>query len=252
MQPLWLTLGSAGFSVRCSAPAAAAPGASLPRATYAIVHADDELLVVDKGAGLLTVPGRGPDKADCLLARLRADGFDEVAHAPHRLDRDTSGLVALGRTAAAHRSLAVQFQERTVSKAYEALVLGAPREDDGRVDAPIAKERRPGELHARMRIAADGADGAKLSVTRWSVVERFERSGVRCARMRLLPVTGRAHQLRLHCAHLGLPILGDTLHGTGAAAAAAERLCLHASELAFEHPGRPGERVRFRSEARPF
>lgn len=88
-------------------------------------------------------PGIGPDKADCLLSRLRAEGFPEITYAPHRLDRDTSGLVAIGRSAAAHRSLSIQFQERRVAKRYEALVSGWLEEDEGEIDAPIAKVKTP-------------------------------------------------------------------------------------------------------------
>ena len=109
-------------------------GASLPTATWCALHVDGALLVVDKGAGLLTVPGIGEAKADCLLSRLADAGHPEVGHAAHRLDRDTSGVLALGRTPAAHRSLCVQFQERRASKRYEALVLGWPHEEAGEVD----------------------------------------------------------------------------------------------------------------------
>ena len=209
------------------------PGASLPHATYKVLFEDPSLLVVDKGHGLLTVPGIGPEKADCLLSRLRADGYADVEHAPHRLDRDTSGIVVLGRTPAAHRSLAYQFQERLASKLYVALVLGWPDADFGEVDAPIGKAPGADGGHARMRILPDG----RPSVTRWEVAGRRRRQddGAPYARLALRPVTGRAHQLRLHCAHLGHPILGDALHGDGPEWPHL-RLCLHASALNFTHP----------------
>jgi len=97
-------------------------GASLPTSTWRVVHEDAALLVVDKGAGLLTAPGIGAAKADCLLSRVRAAGYAGAGHAAHRLDRDTSGLVAIGLTPAAHRSLCVQFQEHRAKKVYAALV----------------------------------------------------------------------------------------------------------------------------------
>ena len=205
------------------------PSASLPHHVQGPVR-DPALLVVDKGHGLLTVPGIGPEKADCLLSRLRADGYADVEHAPHRLDRDTSGIVVLGRTPAAHRSLAYQFQERVASKLYEALVLGWPDADFGEVDAPIGKAPGADGGHARMRILPDG----RPSVTRWEVAGRRRRQddGAPYARLALRPVTGRAHQLRLHCAHLGHPILGDALHGDGPEWPHL-RLCLHASALNF-------------------
>ena len=215
------------------------PGASLPHATYKVLFEDPALLVVDKGHGLLTVPGIGPEKADCLLSRLRADGYAEVEHAPHRLDRDTSGIVVLGRTPAAHRSLAYQFQERLASKLYEALVLGWPDADFGEVDAPIGKAPGADGGHARMRILPDG----RPSVTRWEVAAALP-SG-RC-RVRLAPETGRRHQLRMHMLALGCPLVGDALYGQ----AGSGRMHLHAAELSFDHPT-TGERVTFSSEP-PF
>ena len=212
------------------------PGASLPHATWRPVLVEPELLVVDKGAGLLTVPGRGEGKADCLVSRLQAAGFPEIQHVPHRLDRDTSGLVVIGRSPAAHRALATAFQERRVSKRYEALCFGWPHADSGEVDVPIGKVQLPGEVHARMRVVGIGRDGGRPSLTRWRVIERLQGSGTRWSRIDLQPVSGRAHQLRLHLQHLGHPILGDELHGTPEARDAAERLCLHAARLEFPHP----------------
>eukprot|EP00966_Prymnesium_polylepis_P187829 4354338-Prymnesium_polylepis.1 len=238
--------------IATSACSALVPGASLPGASWRTVHQDHALLVVDKDAGLLTVPGRGAEKADSLLARLAAAGYPECAHAAHRLDRDTSGLIALGRTPDAHRSLSTQFQERLVRKRYDALVLGWPDDDAGEVDAPIGKVVAPGEAFSVMRIVPRDAPTGRPSLTRWRVVERAERDGMRLSRVELLPVTGRAHQLRLHMCSLGHPILGDELHGGPAAVAAARRLCLHAARLDFEHPsGASGERVRVESPA-PF
>ena len=224
-------------------------GASLPHATWQTVLDDNHhLLVVDKGAGLLTVPGRGEGKQDSLLTRLREAGH-AISHAPHRLDRDTSGLIALGRTQAAHKSLATQFQDKLVFKRYEALCLGWPEVDAGEVDVAIGKLRRPGESHAVMRVAGPSVDKPRPSRTEWRVLERCTAGDgtTRFARVALTPITGRAHQLRVHMAHIGHPLLGDELHGDEAAASAAPRLCLHAAELRFAHPA-TGESVHVASQ----
>ena len=229
-----------------------AAGASLSGASWRTVLEDDRMLVVDKDAGLLTVPGRGAEKADCLLSRLAAAGHPECLHAPHRLDRDTSGLIVLGRDPEAHRHLSVQFQDKRVRKQYAALVLGWPSDDEGSVDAPIGKVRLPGDEHARMRIVPPGTPKGRASLTRWRVIERCEAdTSERFARVELTPVTGRAHQLRLHMQLLGHPILGDELHGSPAAVAAANRLCLHAAQLDFERPGGAGERMQVQAPV-PF
>ena len=214
------------------------PGASLPHATWREVFKDDAILVVNKGAGLLTAPGIGPEKADCLLSRVQASGFPEISHAPHRLDRDTSGLIVLGRTPRAHKTLATAFQERRVTKRYSALCLHWPEEDAGSVDVAIGKKRNPSGGGHTMAVAGPGVEAARHSCTRWQVLERLSgNDGIQYARLALWPVTGRAHQLRVHMAHLGLPLLGDELHGGSTMARmAAERLCLHAAALRMAHP----------------
>jgi tRNA pseudouridine32 synthase/23S rRNA pseudouridine746 synthase len=224
-------------------------GASLPEATWSKVYEDPVMLVVSKSSGLLTVPGIGPEKADCLIARLNAAGFAEISHAPHRLDRDTSGLVALGRTPKAHKALATAFQDRKVSKRYEALCFGWLEDDVGEVDVAIGKATLPGSSHAVMRVAGPGVDKPRPSLTQWRVLERLTASdgATRFARVALTPVTGRAHQLRVHMAYLGHPILGDELHGDDASSAAATRLCLHAAELRLPHPS-SGDELRLESE----
>jgi tRNA pseudouridine32 synthase/23S rRNA pseudouridine746 synthase len=258
-------------------------GASLPSATYEVKRVDEHLLVVEKGSGLLTVPGIGPQKADCLISRLRAEGYEEISHAPHRLDRDTSGLVVLGRTRAAHRALTVSFQERKVTKRYEALVHGWPESDSGECSGWIGKVRRKGEAHATFELvgAESGADGGRPALTRWRVLERCEAAGgrPRHARVELEPVTGRPHQLRLHMAGEGHPILGDEMHslkdemhdslpGSGPSSVSGHeleqqegaregtwegesRLCLHAAMLRFPHPAQKGMEVTVESDA-PF
>jgi tRNA pseudouridine32 synthase/23S rRNA pseudouridine746 synthase len=229
------------------------PGCSLPHASWSVVIKDDHILVVDKDPGLLTVPGVGEEKADSLLLRLQQGAFPEVEHVPHRLDRDTSGLIVIGRNRAAHRALSIQFQDHLVSKRYEALVLGWPEADDGIIDQPIGKVRGE-DGTSRMSIVEDTSSGARRSVTKWRVQERTKsQSGAQWARLALFPVTGRAHQLRLHCSYMGHPILGDELHGNRAAIAfeGVSRLCLHAAELSFAHPARQ-ERVNVCSPRPPM
>ena len=184
------------------------PGASVPSSSWTLVHADDALLVVEKDAGLLTVPGIGPEKQDCLLSRLRVAGYPELEHAPHRLDRDTSGLLVLGRTPAAHRALCMLFQARKVAKRYEALVLGWPAADSGEVDRPIGKIRiSNGPARICVVDSDTNAEQVRQSLTRWSVMSRETlEDGTPFARVALVPVTGRAHQLRVHMESVGHPV----------------------------------------------
>ena len=194
-----------------------------------VVHADEALLVLDKPAGLLSVPGRGPDKQDCLAARAQALYPDALV--VHRLDMATSGLVIMGRGAAAQRALSMAFEQRRVDKRYEAVADGdwtLPPEADGwgLIDLPIRLDwaRRPLSI-------VDPAAG-KPSRTRWQLLER---SAAR-SRLALEPVTGRSHQLRLHLAAQGHAILGDALYASAAVQTSAPRLLLHACALALAHP----------------
>ncbi len=189
-----------------------------------ILHEDDRILVVNKPSGLLSVPGIGPEKADCLVARLQAS--HRGVRIIHRLDRDTSGLMVLGRDAAAHRALSMQFQDRQVKKRYQAVVAGSVAEDQGLIDLPIAKDR---DRTPRQKIDFEIGRPAQ---TQWRVLERAEDR----TRLELEPLTGRSHQLRLHLLELGHPILGDDLYAPPDALAAADRLLLHATELGFKHP----------------
>ena len=206
----------------------------------AVLYADDHLLVLDKPAGLLCVPGRGPDKADCLSARAQALYPDALV--VHRLDMATSGLVVMGRGAWAQRTLSLAFAERRVHKRYEAVVAGVP--DDVGADAEGWSD-----IHLplivdwpnRPRSKVDHAIG-KPSHTRWRQLAVQVVAGIGpCARLALAPVTGRSHQLRVHLLALGCPILGDNLYAHPAALAASPRLLLHARTLSLPHPldGRP-------------
>lgn len=219
-------------------PPAAAPGGGDLR----IVRLDSlrRWVVIDKPAGLLSVPGKGADKQDCAASRVRA----AFAHAAgplivHRLDMDTSGLLLFGLDPDAQKALSAQFERRVVSKAYTALVAGVPWAESGEVNVPMRLDvdRRPVQIV--------DFDHGRPAVTRWRVLSlEADRT-----RLRLEPLTGRTHQLRVHCAHIGHPILGDCLYGPQPETRlAADRLMLHASEMAFTDPSTGGE---VRVESRP-
>ncbi|MCL7714471.1 RluA family pseudouridine synthase [Stenotrophomonas mori] len=199
-------------------------------------YIDAALLVVEKAAGLLSVPGRLPENRDCLVTRLQA--LYPGALTVHRLDQVTSGLMLYARGAPAQAALSAQFRERGVHKRYEAVVEGLLEADAGEIDLPLICDwpNRP-----RQRV--DAVHG-KPSLTRWRVRER-DAAGLR-TRVALEPVTGRSHQLRVHLASLGHPIVGDVFYG----AQASSRVHLHACELGFAHPA-TGAPLRFRSPA-PF
>lgn len=206
-------------------------------------HVDDALLVAEKPSGLLAVPGRGADKQDCLAARVQARYPDALV--VHRLDMATSGLMLMARGATAQRVLSKAFAAREVVKRYVATVAGKPAPLDGvwhTIDLPIIVD-----WPNRPRSIVDHRIG-KPSVTRWrvSAVDAASAS----TRVELEPITGRSHQLRVHLAALGHPILGDELYAPPAAQACAPRLLLHATTLAFAHPN-TGATLRFES-APPF
>lgn len=208
-----------------------------PDGPLTVLHADDDLLVVDKPAGLLSVPGRGPERADCLINRLRED-FPGILLV-HRLDLDTSGVILFALTAQAQAHLGRQFEERRTRKRYIALVAGHPAEKQGRVDLPLVVDwpNRP-----RQKVCHETGRPAQ---TDWRIL-RHEGSN---SRMQLSPVTGRSHQLRVHMLALGHPILGDPLYAEGTAADH-PRLMLHAAELRATHPA-TGEKLTFRAPV-PF
>lgn len=188
-----------------------------------IIHADHEVLVVDKPAGLLSVPGRGDARADCLIERLR--GAFPTVLLVHRLDLDTSGVMVFGLTPHAQRHLSKQFEERRTKKTYVARLWGQLEPKTGRVDLPLIVD-----WPNRPRQKVDAAEG-RPAQTDWRVI----RSTAQETRVRLMPLTGRSHQLRVHMAAQGHPILGDPLYATGAAADF-PRLMLHAENLRFKHP----------------
>ncbi|MEL7049691.1 MAG: pseudouridine synthase, partial [Pseudomonadota bacterium] len=184
-----------------------------------VLYVDEDILVVDKPSGLLSVPGKDPAHADCVDRRARRD-YPE-ARIVHRLDLDTSGVMILAQTKHAHRHLGLQFEKRQIGKVYVARVWGVVAGERGEIDAPLICDwpNRPRQMidHVRGRSAQ----------TAWKVLSR-ERNATR---VELTPKTGRSHQLRVHMLSLGHPVLGDNIYAHPDARAAASRLQLHAETL---------------------
>jgi tRNA pseudouridine32 synthase/23S rRNA pseudouridine746 synthase len=191
-----------------------------------IIYTDDSLLVVNKPSGLLSVPGRGEDKQDCLLSRLQ-DEHDGVLIV-HRLDMETSGVMVLARNKQIHRQLSQLFEQREVQKKYIAVVDGKIEYAEGKIDLPLICDwpNRPKQI-------VDHVQG-KPSVTRYKVLRRDTNKNT--TRVELEPETGRSHQLRVHLQSLGNPILGDRLYANQQQQLKSARLLLHALSLGFVHP----------------
>ncbi|MGR3635254.1 MAG: RluA family pseudouridine synthase [Shimia sp.] len=202
-----------------------------------ILHEDSDVVVVNKPAGLLSVPGRGEHLADCLIARLQAAFPDALL--VHRLDRDTSGVMVFALTPHAQRHLSMQFEQRKTRKTYVARVWGRMEAKTGTVDLPLIVDwpNRPLQM-------VDHENG-KPSVTDYRVLKSSDEE----SRVRLFPKTGRSHQLRVHMLALGHVILGDPLYAKGGVRAF-DRLMLHSEELRFNHP-ESGKGMSFRAKA-PF
>jgi len=213
----------------------------MPEPFLNIVADFPTFIVVDKPAGLLSVPGRTPELQDCITERVKKLYPQTIPQpAVHRLDMDTSGLMVVAKTVEAHRALSIQFIGRNVEKKYVALLDGLVDEEGGTIELPfrLDPEARPQQVY-------DPVQG-KMGVTHW------RKLGIEngLTRVEFTPVTGRTHQLRLHASHekgLGSPIKGDRLYGVNVEN---ERLCLHAFFLSFDHP-ETGERLTFMS-AVPF
>ena len=196
-----------------------------PAGALEILHLDRAFLAVNKPALLLTVPGKAEGLEDCLESRMQA--IHPEARIVHRLDRPTSGLVVMPRTPEAHRHIGLQFERRRLEKTYIARVAGRLPTEAGVIEAPLCGDwpRRPRQMvHF---------EHGKPSETAWRVIEE-EPGGV--TRVELTPKTGRTHQLRVHLAWLGHPILGDEFYAPPQICAAAERLQLHAASLRLHHP----------------
>ena len=202
------------------------PSSGIPEKVFSLIHVDRSLLVAHKPTRLLSVPGRGPDKQDCLISRIQTEFPDALI--VHRLDYDTSGLIVLARGKAVHRELSILFQERQVTKRYVAVVDGKPDADSGEVNLPLIVDWPNRPLHK-----VDFEIG-KPALTFYQFLDHD--AGRNCSRVSLTPETGRTHQLRVHMQALGHPILGDPLYADEKARAKSDRLLLHAEYLAFTHP----------------
>ncbi len=197
-----------------------------------IVYEDEDVVVVNKPVGMVVHPAAGHSSGTLVNALLyhcgkSLSGINGVLRPGivHRIDRDTSGLLIVAKNDAAHVALARQLEDHSLSRTYEAIVVGGLREDSGTVDAPIARHPRE-----RKRMAV--VSGGKRAVTHWRVVERFSgHTWVECALE-----TGRTHQIRVHMAHIGRPLLGDTVYGSKKPVPGLAGQCLHAARLRFVHP----------------
>ena len=205
-----------------------------------LVFADDTLLVVDKPPGMLSVPGRGDGVTDNLVTRVSAVFADALV--VHRLDQATSGLMLFARGLPMQRALSLLFEKRRVHKRYEAVVAGVPDGTEGEIDMPLRLD-----WPQRPRQVTDVFAG-KPALTRWRALGPVPRDDGAATRMALFPLTGRSHQLRVHMAFIGHPILGDDLYAPPVPRS--PRLLLHAAELALVHPLH-GRECRFAS-ATPF
>jgi 23S rRNA pseudouridine1911/1915/1917 synthase len=232
---------AAGQRIEVAAPAQAVTPAAPPLPP--IRYRDEHLLVVAKPAGLVVHPGHG-HTGDTLVDALLAAGIplapsDDPARPGivHRLDRDTSGLLVVASTPAAHAGLVAALRRREVRRRYLALVAGVPREPRGRIEAPIGRDPRD---RTRFAVVADG----RPAITRYQVLTTGQAPGLAAdtGAVTLLACgleTGRTHQLRVHLTRLGTPIVGDRVYGSRPALAAAlglTRPFLHAAALAFRHP----------------
>ncbi|NDV48208.1 MULTISPECIES: RluA family pseudouridine synthase [unclassified Salipiger] len=208
-----------------------------PQGEIPILHADHEILVVDKPAGLLSVPGKGPELADCLIERLK-QAFPQVLLV-HRLDRDTSGVMVFALTPHAQRHIGQQFEYRRTKKTYLARVAGKLEPKTGHIDLPLIVDwpNRPKQMVCH--------ETGKPAQTDWRVIKCSDEE----SRVHLMPLTGRSHQLRVHMLAQGHPILGDPFYAPETAANY-PRMMLHAEELRLRHPD-GGLGLKFRAPA-PF
>jgi len=207
-----------------------------PNEPLNILHMDDDLLVVDKPSGLLSVPGRAlPNSLQTRLSEHHPESL-----LVHRLDMATSGIMVFARNKAAQRHLGLQFERRHTTKTYVARVAGQVEGESGRINLPLIADwpNRPRQMVSW--------EHGKASLTDWEVLDREDDT----TRLALHPITGRSHQLRVHCWAMGHPILGDRIYALDHVFNASDRLCLHASRLALHHPN-GGQIVTFQSPC-PF
>ena len=203
-----------------------------------LLYHDDDVLVVNKPSGLLSVPGKAPEHRDSLITRIQR--VYPVARIVHRLDMATSGVMVVAQHKDSHRQLSRQFELRQTAKRYFARVAGVPAQSSGSVDLPLICD-----WPNRPKQKVDFESG-KPALTHYEVVQQDATETL----VALIPITGRSHQLRVHLLELGHPILGDRLYGTPSVIASAPRLQLHAETLSFTHPT-SGKRLQF-SAPLPF
>ncbi|MFW5692057.1 MAG: RluA family pseudouridine synthase [Chloroflexota bacterium] len=213
-----------------------------------VVYEDDDLAVIDKEAGMVVHPGVGNESGtlvNALLARwpqiAQMDDPENRSGIVHRLDKDTSGLMVIAKSEAALADLMRQFQERTVDKVYTALLERTPRTHNGRIEAPIGRDPRQ---RKRMAVVRDG----KPAVTEFNVIDGRFRDDAALVEFRIQ--TGRTHQIRVHAAFIGCPVVGDRIYGFRKQRIRMKRNFLHASRLSFDHP-RTGERLTFEAPLPP-
>lgn len=198
-----------------------------------IIYQDDDILIINKPAGILTIPGK--EIKQSILTSLQ-EMIPNVLLI-HRLDRDTSGLLVFALNKSAQSHISKQFQARTTEKIYTAVVSGSLT-GQGEINIPVVYDETRPPLHIVQ------ADYHKPAITQWQAIEQFKINDLAVTRLLLKPITGRSHQLRVHCQYLGHAIVGDTLYADELYQAISPVLCLHATELSFMHPT-TGKDVRF-------
>ena len=221
-----------GETVAVTLPEAAETEVTAQNIPLDVVYEDEDVIVVNKPAGMVVHPAPGHSDGTLVNAllyhcgdSLSGVGGEKRPGIVHRIDRDTSGLIIAAKNDAAHAFLAAQLADHTLARTYECLAVGNFKEDSGTVDAPIGRHRTD---RKKMAVVPDG----RHAVTHWEVIARY--GGVTHLRCRL--ETGRTHQIRVHLAHIGHPILGDTVYGAKKPVPGLTGQCLHATELQFIHP----------------
>jgi len=203
-----------------------------------ILHEDDLLLVVNKPAGIVVHPTSGNWSGtllNAILSHFQTDQHSTEEHSNvrfvHRLDKSTSGVMVIAKTPEAHRAIGIQFEHHTITRIYEALVWGSPNTMQEVIDLPIGRDIKNTKLISAQTVEP------KRAITEYKVIQRF---GEKASRVKLLPRTGRTHQLRTHMALIGCPILGDIMYGEDKVSQIEEltipRVMLHARTLGFQHP----------------